>query len=453
MRFNSYSFLDLLSNIVDNREKTCPTSEVGIPLIATNCIKNDSLYPVFEKVRYVTQETYDTWFRGHPESGDLLFVTKGSPGRVCWVDDPKKYCIAQDMLAVRANEEIIYPKYLFALLRSEKVQHQIGNMHVGTLIPHFKKGDFDKLYLEVPDNFEYQKMVGDLYFNLALSSHQRAMVNLSFESIARTIFKSWFVDFGPVRAKVAAIENADDPQRAAMQAISGKSAAELQSLSTENYQKLAATADLFPSELVETEHEKIPRGWEYQKLEEVTSFLSRGLTPKYAEEGVMVINQRCIRNHTIDFTQARFHNEELRSVGTKEVQVDDVLINSTGVGTLGRLAIVKRLVAKTTTDTHVTIVRADRTKICPEYLGYYLLNKESLIEELGEGSTGQTELKRVVLNEMLVGIPSMELQTHFASLVTPVLASISSNEEESIVLSNIRDTLLPKLLSGELQLT
>ena len=110
MKFKEYSFKDLLVEIVDNRGKTCPTANAGIPLIATNCIKNDVLYPVFEKVRYVDQDTYDNWFRGHPEPDDMIFVCKGSPGRVAWVPDPINFCIAQDMVAIRADKSKVYPK-------------------------------------------------------------------------------------------------------------------------------------------------------------------------------------------------------------------------------------------------------------------------------------------------------------------------------------------------------
>ena len=144
MDFEEVQFTELLSKIVDNRGRTCPTAEDGLPLIATNCIRNEYLYPAFEKVRFVDQETYKNWFRGHPEPGDLIFVCKGTPGRVCMTPDPVNFCIAQDMVAVRADPKKVYPKYLFAALRSNDVQTQIGNMHVGTLIPHFKKGDFDK---------------------------------------------------------------------------------------------------------------------------------------------------------------------------------------------------------------------------------------------------------------------------------------------------------------------
>ncbi len=113
---------ELLISIVDNRGKSAPTAEKGIPLIATNCIKNDELYPVFEKVRYVSKETYDTWFRAHPKPGDIIFVNKGTPGRVCLVPNPVDFCIAQDMMAFRVNSEKVYNKYLFAVLRSSQFQ-------------------------------------------------------------------------------------------------------------------------------------------------------------------------------------------------------------------------------------------------------------------------------------------------------------------------------------------
>lgn len=128
MEAREVPFTELLSKIVDNRGRTCPTAEMGLPLIATNCIRNDILYPSFEKVRYVSKSTYDSWFRGHPAPGDLIFVCKGTPGRVCMTPDPVGFCIAQDMVAVRADPKKVYPKYLFALLRSAQVQEQISNM-------------------------------------------------------------------------------------------------------------------------------------------------------------------------------------------------------------------------------------------------------------------------------------------------------------------------------------
>lgn len=200
-------FTDLLLKIVDNRGRTCPTVDRGLPLIATNCVKNGTLFPVFEKVRYVSKETYETWFRGHPEPGDLIFVCKGSPGQVCLTPSPVSFCIAQDMVAIRADPERVYPPYLFAALRSKEVQFDIGNMHVGTMIPHFKKGDFDKLWIPLP-SVSSQRFIGDWHLALEETIELNRRMNETLEAMAEAIFRDWFVDFGPVRRKMA---GATDP--------------------------------------------------------------------------------------------------------------------------------------------------------------------------------------------------------------------------------------------------
>ncbi|WP_083500905.1 restriction endonuclease subunit S [Legionella brunensis] len=166
MNFEWKPFTELLLTIVDNRGKTCPISDNGLPLIATNCINGVDLYPSYDTNRYVCEETYKNWFRGHPEPGDILFVCKGSAGRTNWVPDPVDFCIAQDMVAVRPDATKIYPRYLFAVLRSSIVQSQINNMHVGTMIPHFKKGDFDKLKIPILPKSD-QIYIGDCYFTLS----------------------------------------------------------------------------------------------------------------------------------------------------------------------------------------------------------------------------------------------------------------------------------------------
>jgi len=160
--FARYSLMDLASEVVDNRGRSCPTADVGIPLIATNCIKPDHLYPVFENIRFVDDKTYESWFRGHPEPGDILFVCKGSPGRVALVPDPVPFCIAQDMVSIRANDELAYPRYLYYVLKNPKTLRAIENMHVGTMIPHFKKGDFKNLHLDIHSSLGRQRGIAEV---------------------------------------------------------------------------------------------------------------------------------------------------------------------------------------------------------------------------------------------------------------------------------------------------
>ena len=197
MRFNLWEdcnrvpLTELLSFIVDNRGKTVPTAPSGHKLIATNCVTNNTLFPVYEKIRYLSEETYQTWFRAHPIPGDILFVNKGTPGRVCLVPDPVDFCIAQDMIALRADESKIYPKYLFTVLRSREIQQQIYNTNVGDVIPHFKKQFLNQLLIPIPER-SIQESIGDLYYVLSLKAERNKKINDNLQQQAAALFSSLY---------------------------------------------------------------------------------------------------------------------------------------------------------------------------------------------------------------------------------------------------------------------
>ena len=180
--------------IVDNRGKTVPTADTGIPLIATNCIDNKNLYPVYEKLRYVSEDTYDNWFRSHPKPMDIILTLKGSQnGAVNLVPDPVDFCIAQDMVALRVDETKIDNLYLFAALRSEDIQDQIKTLDVSGVIPHFKKSDFDKLEIPLPPR-SLQEFIGKTYFDLCNKIDLLHRQNKTLEAMAETLFRQWFIE-------------------------------------------------------------------------------------------------------------------------------------------------------------------------------------------------------------------------------------------------------------------
>ena len=112
--------------------------------------------------------------------------------------------------------------------------------------------------------------------------------------------------------------------------------------------------------------------WEDKELEELTLYVKRGVSPKYVlENGIPIVNQRCIRENTINFDTARLSSKDKKITEVKFLQVGDTLINSTGVGTLGRTAYVKKLEQPSSADTHVTIVRPNKIIIDPKYLSLY----------------------------------------------------------------------------------
>lgn len=179
--------------------------------------------------------------------------------------------------------------------------------------------------------------------------------------------------------------------------------------------------------------------WRKVKLGEIVTYVARGITPKYSEtsKGIIILNQKCIRNQKLNLSESRLHADYLKKVSQEKViQKYDILVNSTGFGTLGRVC-QNYLNQKMTVDSHITIIRPDINKISPLFLGYCLKNQQSFIESLGEGSTGQTELKKErLINELEVKFP---LNRYFQEKIAKIL----SNIDEKIELNNkINDNLL-----------
>ncbi len=150
--------------------------------------------------------------------------------------------------------------------------------------------------------------------------------------------------------------------------------------------------------------------WTTKPLGELISFISKGIPPKYENEEntntIRVLNQKCNRNFKISYDSCRFHNNCLKPVNdNKFVKTGDVLINSTGVGTAGRIAQIWDVPYKTTYDGHMILLRPNE-EVDIAYFGYAIKSHQHEIELLAEGSTGQTELNRTRLcNEILISFP------------------------------------------------
>lgn len=193
---------------------------------------------------------------------------------------------------------------------------------------------------------------------------------------------------------------------------------------------------------------EMPPEWTNSTIEELTSLVSRGIAPKYTEDSdQVVINQKCIRDHRIDLSLARTHTP--KKINEKWLQFGDLLINSTGEGTLGRTAQVWFNPEKMTVDSHVTIVRP-KSKELIYYIGFWGLLHEREIESLHTGSTGQTELPRERIKAMELVLPDQTTLAKFNAIVQPMTETIINNQIQNNKLAALRDALLPKLMSGEI---
>ncbi len=173
------------------------------------------------------------------------------------------------------------------------------------------------------------------------------------------------------------------------------------------------------------------KGWVTKKLGEVCSFLNRGVSPKYVEKGgIVVLNQRCVRDHRVSFEVGRRHDVKAKTVSDERLlQAGDVLVNSTGTGTLGRVAQLREAPPEpTTVDSHVTIVRPSPGLFFQEFFGYMLRDIEDELKESGEGCGGQTELNRSVLAEKFaVRFPeSLAEQQRIVGVLDEAMAGIAT---------------------------
>ena len=179
--------------------------------------------------------------------------------------------------------------------------------------------------------------------------------------------------------------------------------------------------------------------YKYDKLSNVTTLISRGVQPAYDEKGILVFNQRCIRDNIININESRITNPEKRRIASEKIlKKYDVLVNSTGVGTLGRVAQIKEINSPATVDSHVTIVRPDLSLLDGLYFGYSIIYSQPIIEAMGEGSTGQTELSRKRLGDQIeVPIPPLETQKRISSILAAYDDLIKNNYRRIEIIEKI----------------
>lgn len=377
---------EVLSFIVDNRGKTVPTSDSGHILIATNCVRNENLYPSYEKIRFLSEETYQNWFRAHPLPGDILFVCKGTPGKVCMVPDPIDFCIAQDMVALRVNEEIVNNKYLLAVLRSTKIQKQIEQTSVGDVIPHFKKSFFDQILIPIPP-MKIQELIGDYYFAFTNKIELNKKINNNLFEQAKALFKNWFVDYEPF------LSDNTMPENWRMGTV---------------------------GEIIELHDSKrIPlSGSERDKMEKIY--------PYYGATSLM------------DYVDNYLFDGIYLLLGEDGTVVDDK-----------GFPILQYIDGKFWVNNHAHILTGKLGYSVEElYLLFSLTNIKSIVTGAVQQKVSQANLKKVPAI-----IPPVEVLKQFDDVIQPIFAEIRNLRSENQRLSSIRDSILPKLMSGNIDVS
>jgi type I restriction enzyme, S subunit len=247
------------------------------------------------------------------------------------------------------------------------------------------------------------------------------------------------------------------PQQKQIVAILDKAFAAIDTAKANAEQNLQNAKELFESYLQNIFKNKRD-DWEEKKLGEVCDLIKRGSQPEYTEnkDGEIVLNQKCIRDHKINYSHSRRHDLSIKSINEERyIQLGDGLINSTGTGTLGRVAQVRDLNQRAFVDTHITIVRPKKELFYLDFFGWALIYIEKIIEKSGEGASGQTELSRKLVEKFVVSFPKkMEQQKQIVLKLDSL--SEKTKKLEAIYTQKIADleemkkSVLQKAFSGQL---
>lgn len=337
-------------------------------------------------------------------NGDIIFVrsngNKELVGRCMLIKDILQpvtfsgFCIRARIKNTREHDPTFFTYYF----KSAAFRKAISGNAVGANIQNLSQERLSNYIACVPDIVSQRKIANILStYDILIENNQKQIKLL--EEAAQRLYKEWFVDLR------------------------------------------------FPGHENTKITDGVPEGWRKTTLAEIAAIIKRGISPKYADDGkYTVINQKCIRGSVMDITESR--KQEKQYELTLNIQDCDTVICSTGTGTLGRVGQIYGDYPNTTFDSHVTLVRAKEN---PNFMYHVIKNQQEFLMGMGRGSTNQQELYRNVIENIEVLLPDRRLLLQTEELLNTIHNKIETVYSQTAILTEARDCMLPKLMSGELE--
>lgn len=246
--------------LIDCDHKTPKAQEEGLPYVGIPQLKQGRI--VLHGARLISEEDFHHWRRkAKPTPNDVILSRRCNPGETAYVPGDLEIALGQNLVLLRSDGEKLYPPFLRWVVQGPNWWNQVGKfINVGAVFDSLKCANIPDFEIKLPPIAEQIK-IAEILGGLDKKIELNRQTNQTLEQIAQAIFKNWFVDFEPVKAKIAAKQNSQNPEVAAMCAISGKAEDQLKGLDEASLQQLKTTANLFPDALVESELGEIPEGW------------------------------------------------------------------------------------------------------------------------------------------------------------------------------------------------
>ena len=375
--------------------------ESGIPFYRSKEIIELSNCQGISDPLYISESKYDEIAHkfGIPQPGDMLLTSVGTIGIPYIVKEKDTFYFKDGNLTWFRNfNEGLDSRYLFYWVKSAEGQGVLNNTTIGSSQKALTIAALKDLKILCPPIGIQNRIVEILISYDDLIENNQKQIKL-LEEAAQRLYKEWFVDLR------------------------------------------------FPGHENTKITDGVPEGWHKTTLAEIAAIIKRGIAPKYADDGkYTVINQKCIRGSVMDITESR--KQEKQYELTLNIQDCDTVICSTGTGTLGRVGQIYGDYPNTTFDSHVTLVRAKEN---PNFMYHVIKNQQEFLMGMGRGSTNQQELYRNVIENIEVLLPDRRLLLQTEELLNTIHNKIETVYSQTAILTEARDCMLPKLMSGELE--
>lgn len=395
--WKEYTVADVISTVIDHRGKTPKKlggdwSDSGYRALSAKNIKTGKIIQS-NSIRYVSEDMYKSWMKKEIQRGDILITSEAPFGQIYYWDSDEKIVLSQRLFAIRVNQ-YFYPKYIYFYMTSAFFQAELDGRATGTTVVGLRQPELLKCKILAPE-YQEQKEIADTLWCLEQKINSNEVINKNLEQQIQELYKEWF--------------------------ITNREA---------NWQRIPLSDIIFFQEGPGI------RNWQY------------------VEDGVKFINIRCINNGLIDTSTANKISLEEASGKYSHFMLEPYDIVMSCSGTLGRYAIVLPQNLPLCLNTSVIRFRPKQYKDDYSFVYGYMTSKEFLNQQItmANGSAqvnfGPTHLKKIEIVE-----PPVETRKKFNDLVFPLIETQISLRAENTRLVEIRDTLLPCLMSGEIDVS
>ncbi|EPY7143909.1 restriction endonuclease subunit S [Klebsiella quasipneumoniae] len=420
----------------------------GVPVIRGTNLAGD-IFSESDFV-FVSPDKANELQRNMAFRGDIVFTQRGTLGQVALIPEDslyEKYIVSQSQMKLTVNPKQADAYFIYTYFRTNEAKALIENNAIVGGVPHINLGILKEFKLRLPPLSE-QKRISEVSKSIDNKINLNRQINQTLEQMSQTLFKSWFVDFDPV------IDNALDAGNPIPESL--QSRAELRQKVRNNADFKPLSADirvLFPAEFEEVELGWVPKGWKISTAGDEL-VVKGGSTPSTS-------NADFWENGTIHWTSPKDltgndskvlldTSKKITELGLKKISsgllpTDTVLMSSRAP--IGYLALAKTPMA--INQGYIAIPSSKN--LSPEYIIYWLENIMDDIKGMAGGTTF-AEISKSAFKTINLVIPSKNIVNEFTRLAHQHFEKVVSNTRQITVLTTLRDTLLPKLISGELSL-